>query len=702
MLAMTCLMPCQLRARLSAHGGTSLLAALLLVAGCGQGLDQQPDSRLRAPDMYDPGYPGPGSYGSGSGGTKPPIVPDSGPPQCDTSLRRCAHTFAYGPQTLTGNEKSVTLIGDYRVDSWSTGDAMTFDGTKWAVTVSVPWSTKVVYKYHITYSSGSDKWLPDPSNPTQVDDGYGGKNSVFAGTTCAIWTCSSTQISCAQAPVPSTSFDWRDAVIYFAFIDRFLSGDTNNNAPISDTKLIGDAANWQGGDWKGLTSKITDGYFASLGVNTIWITVPMDSSETVGQGDDGKWYTGYHGYWPRDLTKPEKRFGSTTELQTLVTTAHGKGIKIIADYAMNHVHKDSPIYQAHMSDGWFHPLSQGGQTCICGSGICDWEGSYAKSCWFRDYLPDWNFTNTDARKYSIDNAMMWIKTYGFDGFRLDAVKHIEVSWLTDLRARLLTEVEATTKQHVYLVGETFTGNRDLIKSFIAPCAQLDGQFDFPLRVQLVKNVIMRQGKMSDLISFMDGNTSYYGTSVMSTFIGNHDVPRAIHFAEDTPMWSDVWAGGKDRNWSNQPTQPSGSSAYERLAVGFALLWTNRGAPLIYYGDEIGLAGAGDPDNRRKMPWAGYSGAQTALLTKVQKLGAIRAAHPALRRGDRTTLSSSDDTWVYQMVDGTDRVYVAINRSDSDKTVTGLPSGALTDQLAGTKVTGPSISVPARTALVLTP
>jgi len=218
----------------------------------------------------------------------------------------------------------------------------------------------------------------------------------------------------------------------------------------------------------------------------------------------------------------------------------------------------------------------------------------------------------------------------------------------------------------------------------------------------VQNVIMRQGKMSDLITFMDSNTSFYGVSVMSTFLGNHDVPRSVHFAEDAPLWADVWANGKDRNWSNQPGPPAGANAYERLAVGFALLWTNRGAPMIYYGDEVGLAGAGDPDNRRMMTFGGYAPGQAALLAKVKKLGALRAAHTSLRRGDRTTLSYDNDTWVYAMVDGTDRVYVAINRSDAAKTVTGLPAGALTDQLTGEALSGPSLTVPARSARVLTP
>ncbi|HWE29111.1 MAG TPA: alpha-amylase family glycosyl hydrolase, partial [Polyangia bacterium] len=516
----------------------------------------------------------------------------------------------------------------------------------------------------------------------------------------------STQIACAQAPLAADSFDWRDAVIYWAFVDRFVNGNTANDKPIVDNRLQ-TATNWQGGDWAGLTAKVTSGYFASLGVNAIWISVPVDNAESVGQGTEGdtNWYTGYHGYWPRDLTITESRFGSDDDLKNLIATAHAAGIKIIVDYAMNHVHQDSPIWQAHETDGWFNPLMQNGETCVC-NGIandaCNYDGSLGKSCWFADYLPDWNFLNADARAYVVDNAVSWITNYGFDGFRLDAIKQIEPIWLSDFRTALLSKVEATTKQHVYLVGETFSGDRDLIKSFISPCTMLDGQFDFPLRAQLDENVLMRQGVMGDLVSFMDSNTSYYGTSVMSTFLGNHDVPRSIHFAEDTPEWSDVWADGKDRNVSNQPVQPLSQNPYDRMATAFAILMTNQGAPMIYYGDEVGLAGAGDPDNRRFMPApATYSAVQQSLLAKMQKLGAIRAAHTALRRGNRTTLASDDDSWVYRMADGGDTVYVAVNRSDVAKTVGGLPAGALTDQMTGAALTGPSVTVPARRALVMT-
>jgi hypothetical protein len=102
-----------------------------------------------------------------------------------------------------------------------------------------------------------------------------------------------------------------------------------------------------------------------------------------------------------------------------------------------------------------------------------------------------------------------------------------------------------------------------------------------------------------------------------------------------------------------------------------------------------------------LPASGYTAPQQSLLGKMKKLGAIRAAHTALRRGDRTTLSTDDDSWVYRMADGSDTVYVAVNRSDGAKSVGGLPAGALTDELSGAALTGPTVSVPARGVLILT-
>ena len=212
---------------------------------------------------------------------------------------------------------------------------------------------------------------------------------------------------------------------------------------------------------------------------------------------------------------------------------------------------------------------------------------------------------------------------------------------------------------------------------------------------------MRNGTMGDLASFYDTNDNFYGVNaVMSPFLGNHDIGRVIHMAEDTPRWNIYSEGDKADGWTaTQPPQPTGDSAYERLGVAFAVLLTNRGAPLIYYGDEIGLAGAGDPGNRKFMKWDGVPSNQEALRTKVKSLTTARAAHPSLRRGRRITLDAQNDVWLYRMTTTGDEVYVLINRGDGQGNTGALPPGNYTELLEGGTATGGAITVPARSARI---
>ncbi len=523
-------------------------------------------------------------------------------------------------------------------------------------------------------------------------------NSVIGNQAASIAPEDARQ-GCAAAA--TATFDWRDAVIYFALVDRFENGDVSNDHPSADPRVLA-PANWHGGDWAGLERKVREGYFNALGVNVLWLSGVQDSADDIGLGvsPDTHYYTAYHGYWPRDLEQVEARLGSEAELRALVEAAHQRGLKVILDYAMNHVHVDSPVWQAHKSDGWFNPLETAGGPCVCGTAACSWDGPMSKACWFTDYLPDFDFNHPDARRFSVDNAVRWLERSGADGLRLDAVKHIELSWLDDLRARLNTEVEARTGEHVYLVGETYTGDRALLKSFVDPCTKLDGQFDFALRAMLGSTVLLRQGWMNDLARFMDDNDGFYGDGVMSTFIGNHDVPRSIHFAEDTSPWDNIWADGKNLAWENRPVQVEERSAYERLLVAFAFLFTQKGAPLIYYGDEVGLPGAGDPDNRRPLQAGAEIEGQRHLRQGLERLGRARAEHPALRRGARTTLQGGEHVWAYRMVSEGDALTVVLNRADDMQDVSGLAAGAYEDLLTGVPFSGPTITVPPRTALVL--
>lgn len=656
-------------------------ACIVTAAGCGTD-DLESLTGLEPPteSPFDPSA-GPGGAGSTTGGTSGPAGDTGdtgGPAACEDSNKRCPHRF-----TLTDDGYgAVEVIGSFGdEDSWAVGVPMSLDGGTWSVMLGLPWDEAVQYKFVVDGTP-----TVDPDNADTTPDGAGGENSVLSATTCEQWDC---------VPEVFGDFDWRDAVIYFVFVDRFENGDTSNDAAIG----VQGAADWQGGDWAGVTNKIEEGYFEDLGVNTLWISVPMDNTSDSGLGTDGRDYSAYHAYWPSDLSAPEEHFGTLAELQQLVDTAHDHDLKVLLDYAMNHVHVSSPTYLEH--GDWFWPNDNGaGGNCVCGQG-CGWDDAEGRRCWFTDYLPDFNFGEQAALDFSTSNAVQWIVDTGVDGFRLDAVKHIEDAWLLELRARVTEEIEPASGRHFYMVGETFTGNAETIAYYVN-ADMLDGQFDFPLRMEMARTLLMRQGTMAELASFLDANDNRYGAGIMSTFIGNHDIPRVIHLAEDTPLWSDPWTDGKDRAWSNEPPQPGGAAAYERLASAFTILMTTKGAPLIYYGDEIGLAGAGDPDNRRFMVWDNYNSGQLALREHIQRLTAIRAAHPATRRGTRTTLTTGNDVMAYRVEAPGDALIVAINRADTASTVSGIPEGMWRDELTGTSWTGPDVTVPPRAALVLVP
>jgi glycosidase len=621
------------------------------------------------------GTPMPGTDGGADAGS---VVVDAGPTDCQEPYRRCDAEFRF--RAL--DETSVQLRGDFAPEGWTVGVPMKKEGTEWVARVSVGFGSNVEYKFLINNSI----WVTDPANSILS----GGGNSVRQNVRCEVFTCE------PNAP-QAGAFDWRDSVMAFVFVDRFFDGDPSNNCSVPGADPAGQ---YQGGDWKGVTQKINAGYFGQLGVNTLWLTVPVKNATVGGRGGDGRLYSAFHGYWPIDLEQYESCFGSKQDLIDLVTAAHAAKLQVLFDFAMVHVHSSSALYAQHPD--WFWPLAFNGGQCVCDDGsVCTWNAQ-GQRCWFTDYLPHWNYTVPAAREYTVRQATRLLEETGADGFRLDAIKHVDNSWLLALR----TEVEKvaatrTPRPRMYFVGETFDfGNRDYLKSFVDPKTKLDGQFDFPLRLQVLESIITRRAPMSALRDFVGTNDSFYGpNTLMSPWIGNHDLGRVIHMAEDTPLWG-AYDDGKGRAFNNPPTLPGYRRPFERIANAYVFLLTSPGVPLLYYGDEIGLPGAGDPDNRRFMQWTGLSPDQLWLRGRVAALGALRKDHPALRRGTRTSLSATDDTFVYSMSDGTETLYVAINRGDVDQSVSGLPAKTLQDVYNQNSVSGPSVVIPARSARVL--
>ena len=133
----------------------------------------------------------------------------------------------------------------------------------------------------------------------------------------------------------SAPFHWKNATVYFLLTDRFNNADKKNDLAYGRRADAAPLRGYMGGDLKGVTEKIKEGYFDALGVNVLWITPPVEQIHAGTDEGTGKSY-GFHGYWARDFTKVDANLGSEADFKTLVETAHRHGIRVLLDVVMNH------------------------------------------------------------------------------------------------------------------------------------------------------------------------------------------------------------------------------------------------------------------------------------------------------------------------------------------------------------------------------
>jgi cyclomaltodextrinase len=478
-------------------------------------------------------------------------------------------------------------------------------------------------------------------------------------------------------------FQWQDAVLYYAFTDRFVDGDTSNDHPVDNAKVAW-PANYHGGDLRGVRQKIDDGYFEKLGVNTIWVAPLNRNPDNAYQEspEPHRWYTGYHGYWPVSSNEIDPHIGTARDLNELIDHAHAHGMRVIADLVLHHVHEQHPWWKEHRD--WFGSLDLPNGK----KNLRLWDEQQFTT-WFEPYLPSFDFSKDEPVRALIDNSVWWANTYKLDGFRLDAVKHILPSFWWKFRAALRERVKRPADSPLYLVGETFK-DRAGIMSFVGP-NMLDGQFDFPLYDQIKETFGENAGDMTALDGALAASEKAYGKeTLMSPLIGNHDKSRFMAYADgELP----THAGEKEEEvgWKNPPSVHEPSN-YEKLELAQALLMSIDGVPMVYYGDEIGMTGAGDPDNRRDMRFGDkVSPDEKRVLENFQKLGAIRRAHPALRYGSRRMVIADHDLYAFVRADLDDRLAAIFNRGKSEAKVDiavgpELADGDYVEALSGRPVT----------------
>ena len=486
--------------------------------------------------------------------------------------------------------------------------------------------------------------------------------------------------SCQEKSSEKTSelkkkeFIWEGANMYFLLTDRFNNGDITNDINFDRNLKTGKLRGFEGGDLKGITQKINEGYFTDLGINAIWMTPIVE--QIHGGTDEGTGITyGFHGYWASDWTNLDPNFGTKEDLKELVETAHKNGIRIVLDAVINHTgpvtEKDKvwPADWVRTEPQCKYDNYENTITCTLVKNLPDiktesnenvelpkhlvekWkaEGRYEQEVAELDAF----FKRTDYPKSPRFYIIKWLTDYitefGIDGYRVDTVKHTEEFVWQEFRKECdvaFAEYKKNNPEKVldtngfYLVGEVYNYGISAGKAFDFGDKKVnyfDKAFNSLINFEVKWNSAQQdyESVFKRYSDTLNSNLKGYG---ILNYLSSHD--------------------------DGQPFDPKREKAFETAT---RLLLTP-GTSQVYYGDEsarsLVIEGTiGDATLRSNMNWEAIKNDENTqeVLKHWQKLGKFRANHPAIGAG------------IHQMISETPYVFSRTFSRDNfdDKVVIGL-------------------------------
>jgi len=520
---------------------------------------------------------------------------------------------------------------------------------------------------------------------------------------------------------------WKNAVVYFMMTDRFNNADPTNDDVLGRKKDGAVLRNFMGGDIKGVTEKINEGYFDALGVDAIWTTPLVEQVHGPWDESWGRSYS-FHGYWPKDWTAIDPSFGSETDMREMIEAAHKRGIRILGDVILNHTGPKTPKDEAWPAD-WIRtrPICkwhnyENNVKCALAESLTDIKtesdaevelSPFLIEKWRSEGRLDTELAELDAffartklprapKYYIIKWLTDWVRDYGIDGFRVDTAKHIEAEiWqvLKDEASLALKEWKAKNPslkiddKDFFMMGEVYEyglkGYRNTVKGGRA-YNYGDKHVDF---FNHGFDALINMGFASHATESMEQIFSDYSHELYDGPLKGVGVINYIASHDD-----------------GAPYDKSRSDPYEAALK----LMLAPGAVQIYYGDELArdltIEGAfGDATLRSFMNWGDLETDKTQeLLKHWQKLGNFRKAHHSLGAGTHKMLQEQPYMFsrTLEYSGGKDRVLVAVDIDENIDAVSVygvFPEGtSLKDYYSGQRVTVENghISVPEGASILL--
>ncbi len=482
-------------------------------------------------------------------------------------------------------------------------------------------------------------------------------------------------------------------VVYLLMPDRFANGDSSNDRSAKSPAILdrGKGRFYHGGDLAGVRKQLP--YLKQLGITAIWMNPLYDNNDGVDTLEvyDKQPTTGYHGYGATDLYAVDEHLGTMQEFKSLVDEAHAQGIKVILDMVANHTGPYHPWVKDAPTPTWYHGTQathpdNTWQTWTLANGYAnDALRRATLDGWFINILPDFNQDDPEVSRYIIQNTLWWVGMSGMDGIRQDTWPYVPVKFWRDW-------MSAIKKQYPTLrvVGEVFDGDPAMIRFFEGTKTTHDGVrtgvdylFDFPLYYP-IRDAFIGGKPVKGVAQMLMRDHLYDRPQALMPFLGLHDVSRFM----------------------GEP-----GATVDGLKLAFTTVLTMRGIPLVYYGDEIAMAGGPDPDNRRDFPggWttdasnafsaSGRTPEQQAVWSHVNTLLRTRAAHADLRTGALQQLAVTEQQFVYAR----GAVVVAINNDTKPATLALPVSVTGRDVLERCSTPGSrTLTIPAKSSCVFAP
>lgn len=438
-------------------------------------------------------------------------------------------------------------------------------------------------------------------------------------------------------------------MMYYLLVDRFNDADETNNFKVKDGN-VNTLSNFMGGDMHGIDEKIQDDYFASLGVNTLWLS-PLVQNPYEAEADEvmkNKYYTGFHGYWPVSSSMFDARFGNEKLLHSIVKHAHHKEINVMIDLVSNHVHKKHPINTKHKD--WLTIFVLADSTY----NLRKFDQKFNET-WLNSFLPDIDYSKPIVVDAMSDSALYWLQKYDIDGYRHGTTNFVHDNYWKTLTKKIKTYAIKQGLNVPYQIGEVI-GSRDFVTRYVNS-GKHHAQFDYNLYFESKQVFTSSNTTFTALAASLHESFNYFGWhSLMGNMTGNHDLGRFFSYGSDVMLMNQF-------NTSQINTSFKQKSDYNQLAQIMAFTATIPGLPVLFYGDEIGLKGAGTMDHSPMMKFEKLNAQEANQFETTKKLLHLRKNNMALIYGDFDLLSANENTLAYARYYFDNAAFVFFNKDN---------------------------------------